>query len=132
MTSTARGAVQRYIDGFNAGDADAMAAVFDVSGSILDGMAPHVWQGPTAARDWYRDVLAEAENHGAANYRVTVAEPLHENITGEFAYLALPATMSFELDGQPVTQVGAVITMALRQRPEGWRIAAWAWTKGTQ
>ena len=35
-------AVRQYIDGFNKGDAKAMAATFAVPGSILDGMAPHV------------------------------------------------------------------------------------------
>jgi hypothetical protein len=29
-------------------------------------MAPHVWHGPTATQDWYRDVLIEREHHGAA------------------------------------------------------------------
>ena len=132
MTSTPLDAVTRYIDGFNSGDVEAMAAVFDVDGCILDGMPPHVWRGATAARDWYSDVLVEAREHSAANYFVTLAEPLHDNVTGDAAYLVLPATMTFDLNGQPVTQSGAVITMALRHRPEGWRITAWAWTKGTQ
>jgi len=132
MTSTPLEAVTRYIDGFNSGDVEAMAAVFDVDGCILDGMPPHAWQGATATRDWYRDVMAEAAHHGASAYLVTLAEPLHENISGEFAYVAVPATMTFALNGQQITQSGAVITMALRHRPEGWRITAWAWTKGTQ
>ena len=55
MTSTPLGAVQQYIDGFNNGDAEMMAATFDAEGSILDGMAPHLWVGPTAEADWYRD-----------------------------------------------------------------------------
>jgi hypothetical protein len=44
--------VKQYIDAFNKGDAEAMAATFAVPGSILDGMAPHVWLGPTASQDW--------------------------------------------------------------------------------
>jgi hypothetical protein len=59
-------AVRQYIDAFNKGDMDAMAATCAPTSSILDGMAPHVWQGPTACRDWYRDVLAEGEQHGAS------------------------------------------------------------------
>jgi len=51
-------AVRQYIDAFNEGDREAMVATFAVPGSILDGMAPHVWQGPTASQDWYRDVLS--------------------------------------------------------------------------
>ena len=132
MTRTPREAVAQYIDGFNTGDAEVMAATFDVPGSILDGMAPHLWLGPTAAEDWYRDVLAEGEHHGASGYFVTPGEPLHENLTGDSAYVVVPATMTFDVGGEPVTQTGAVFTAALRQRPDGWRIAAWAWTKGKQ
>jgi hypothetical protein len=54
-------AVRKYIDAFNKGDAAGMAATFAVPGSIIDGMAPHLWQGPTAAQDWYRDVLIEGK-----------------------------------------------------------------------
>ena len=67
-----------------------MAATFAVPGSILDGMAPHVWQGPTAAQDWYRDVLAEGAQHGASDYFVTLGKPLHNNITGDSAYVVVP------------------------------------------
>jgi hypothetical protein len=31
-----------------------------------------------------------------------------------------------------VTQTGATFTVALRKLSDGWRIAAWAWTKGGQ
>ena len=34
--------------------------------------------------------------------------------------------------GKKVTQTGAIFTVALHQRSDGWRIAAWAWTKGKQ
>ncbi|OBF28286.1 hypothetical protein A5724_28135 [Mycobacterium sp. ACS1612] len=132
MTSTPLEAIEQYIDGFNNGDAEAMAATFDVPGSILDGMPPHVWQGPTAAKDWYRDVLAEGASHDASGYFVTLGEPLHDTTTSDSAYVALPATMTFTIGDRKVTQTGAVFTVALRQRSDGWRIAAWAWTKGKQ
>jgi hypothetical protein len=50
-------AVRKYVDAFNQGDAAVMATTFAVPGSILDGMAPHVWQGPTATQDWYREEM---------------------------------------------------------------------------
>lgn len=74
--------VRQYIDAFNRGDSKAMAAAFAVPGSILDGMAPHVWHGPTATQDWYRDVLVEGEHAGASGYFVTLGEPRHVNVTG--------------------------------------------------
>lgn len=125
-------AVQQYIDAFNRGDAEAMAAMFSAPASILDGMAPHLWVGPTAAQDWYRDVLIEGQEHGASNYHVTLGEPSHNKITGDAAYVVAPATMSFQVHGTQVTQTGAALTVALRKLPQGWRIAAWAWMKGSQ
>jgi hypothetical protein len=125
-------AIQHYIDAFNRGDGKGMAAAFAVPGSILDGMAPHVWRGSTATQDWYRDVLIEGEQHGASGYHVTLGEPLHDTVTGDAAYVVVPATMTFKLKGKHVTQAGAVFTVALRRLAEGWRIAAWAWAKGKQ
>jgi len=132
MATDPLASVQQYIDAFNKGDRDGMSAAFAVPGSILDGMAPHLWLGSTAAQDWYRDVLIEGEQHGASDYFVTIGEPLHNNITGDSAYVVVPATMKFKVQGQEILQIGATFTVALRKLDEGWRIAAWAWAKGTR
>ena len=131
-TNDPMAAINQYLDAFNKGDKETMAATFAVPGSILDGMAPHVWQGPTAAQDWYRDVLIEGEQHGASDYFVTLGEPLHNNITGDSAYVVVPATMKFKVQSQEILQTGAMFTVGLRKLAEGWRIAAWAWAKGTR
>src|SRR5262245_44582253 len=123
-------AIRDYIHAFNQGD--GMAAMFSAPASILDGMPPHLWIGPTATQDWYRDVLLEGERHGASGYVVTLGEPLHNNITGDSAYVVLPATMTFKVHGKQVTQSGAIFTVALRKLDTGWRITAWAWAKGSQ
>lgn len=122
--------VQRYIEAFNRGDVEAMAACFAPEGSILDGMAPHVWRGERAARDWYRDVLVEGEHLGAEGYQVALEAPLHADVTGNAAYVVCPASMSFRLRGVPIVQTGAVFTTALQVIDGAWRIAAWAWAKG--
>jgi ketosteroid isomerase-like protein len=123
-------AVNKYIDAFNRGDAEGMAACFAEQGSILDGMAPHLWVGPTAASDWYRDVLAEGEHLGAGGYHATIGEPAHDNVTADSAYLVVPAEMTFRLKGQEINQTGATFTFALRKEADEWRISAWAWAKG--
>jgi hypothetical protein len=123
-------AVQQYIEAFNRGDARTMGAIFDVHGQILDGMAPHVWRGPTATLDWYRDVLIEGEAHGASGYFVTLGDPLHNNVTKDSAYVVLPATMKFDVNGKKVVQSGAVFTIVLRKTLDDWRVTAWAWAKG--
>ena len=65
-------AVRHYIDSFNKGDLVSMAAACDAPMSILDGMAPHVWHGPTATQDWYRDVQIEGKHQGASDYFVAI------------------------------------------------------------
>jgi ketosteroid isomerase-like protein len=130
-TSEPVAAVRLYIESFNNGDAKAMAARCAVPMFILDGMAPHVWHGPTACEDWYRDAMIEGEHVGATDYSVTLGEPKHNNITGDSAYVVVPATMSFKAQGMQITQSGAFLTVALRKLDDGWRITSWAWTKGT-
>lgn len=123
-------AVQRYVDAFNAGDAAGMVACFASEGSILDGMAPHLWVGASAPADWYRDVLAEGEHLGAGDYHATLGEPAHNAVTADAAYLVVPAAMTFNLRGQPIAQTGATFTFAMKREDGEWRIAAWAWAKG--
>ena len=100
--------VHQYVDAFNNGDKKAMAAACADPMQILDGMSPHVWQGPTA-----------------------LGEPLHVDITGDYAYVAVPATFDYNRQGEPVNQTGASFTAALRKVDGNWRLTAWAWTKGT-
>jgi ketosteroid isomerase-like protein len=111
-------AVRRYVDGFNRGDVKTMASIFAVPGMILDGMAPHVWHGTTAAQDWYRDVLVEGEQHGVSGYVVTLSESRHVTVTGDNAYVVVPSFMTFKLHGKQVTQTGATFTVALRKLNE--------------
>lgn len=124
------GAIRSYIAAFNKGDGAGMASVFVAPGFILDGMAPHVWQGPMAAEDWYCDVLKEGERHGVSGYAVTLDEPIHNNVTGDSGYVVVPASMTFNMQGKRIIQSGALLTVALRQIAASWRIVAWAWSKG--
>jgi hypothetical protein len=57
---------------------------------------------------------------------------LHNNITGDSAYVVVPATMKFKVQNQEILQTGAMLTVARQKLAEGWRIAAWAWAKGTR
>ncbi|OBB21332.1 hypothetical protein A5761_03410 [Mycolicibacterium setense] len=123
-------AVRQYVEAFNNGDPAAMAATCADPMQILDGMSPHVWQGSTAAEDWWRDVLAEGEHLGASGYRIALGEPRHVDVNGENAYVVVPATMTFDLRGKQVTQTGSLYTVALRKAGPDWRLTAWAWAKG--
>ena len=122
--------VQRYVEGFNAANADVLADCFADDGVILDGMAPHVWSGSTATRDWHRDAMEESAHLGISDFHMTLGVPTHDAVMGEAAYFVAPATLSFTVGGKPIEQTGALFTVALRNVEGRWLIAAWAWTKG--
>jgi hypothetical protein len=71
----------------------------------------------------------EEKQHGAADYFVTLGEPLHHNVTGDTAYVVVPVTMTFKVHGQQVTQIGAIFTLALSQVAGGARNGV-VWSKG--
>jgi hypothetical protein len=131
MTDDPSATVTRFVDAFNRADVGEIAACFTVPSVILDGMAPHVWSGPTAPADWLRDALAEAEHLGISDFHATLGAPWHNAVTGEAAYYAAPATMTFKVRGQTVTQSGAILTLALNRVAGHWLISAWTWTKGS-
>ena len=124
-------AVLQYVDAFNNGDSEAMAATCADPMQILDGFSPHAWQGPTAIEDWWRDVLTEAEHVGASGYHITLDEPRRLDVTADYGYVVVPATITFDIGGRQVTQTGGLWTVALRNVGTDWRLTAWAWTKGT-
>ena len=123
-------AVRRYVAAFNAADIDAMAAACDDTMQILDGMPPHTWQGPTATRAWWRDVMAESEHLGFSGYHITLGDPSHVEDNGIFGYVVVPAAMAFSVAGAQRTQTGSTFTVALRNSGSGWRLTAWSWSKG--
>lgn len=122
-------AIQKFMDAFNQNDIDAMAALCAVPCSILDGLPPHAWQGPSAIRDWHSDVMADA-SHQNMNYKVVLDTPLHNEVHGEDAYVVAPASLTTKIKDKIHVQSGAIFTLALHKYADGWRITAWAWAKG--
>jgi len=108
--------VRQYIDAFNKGDMEGMAATCAVPASILDGMVP--------------DVLTTGERDDAKSYFVTLEERRHVDVSGDRGYVVVPANMTFKVHGKQVTQSGSTFTVALQKLPAGWSITAWAWAKG--
>ena len=73
--------------------------------------------------------MAEAGHSGISNFEMMLGKPTHDAIVGEAAYFTAPAILKFKVRGQPITQSGAMFTVALRRTHGKWAVSAWSWTK---
>ena len=121
--------VHQFVDGFNKGDMKMMLASCAEQTSILDEFPPHEWHGAGACAKWAGDYDADAKKNGITDGVVTLSNPTHVDVTGDRAYMVIPANYSFKIKGKPVSEIGSVITLALQKGPAGWRITGWAWAK---
>ena len=122
-------AIRQFVDGFNKGDVKIMAASCAEQTSILDEFPPHEWHGAGACAKWAGDFDADAKKNGITDGVVTLSTPSHVDVTGDRAYVVVPANYSFKLKGKPVGEVGSIITLALVKSGGGWKITGWAWAK---
>ena len=121
--------VHQFVDGFNKGDTkSALAACADET-SIIDEFPPHEWHGAGACAKWADDYDANAKKDGITDGMVILGKPRHVDVTGDLAYVVVPANYRFKQKGKPVSEIGSMLTIALQKGPAGWRMTAWTWTK---
>ena len=66
---------------------------------------------------------------GSPDGIVTLGEPRHVDVTGDRAYVVVPADYAYKMKGEPAQETGSTLTVALQKGAAGWRITGWAWTK---
>ncbi|MGA2548938.1 MAG: nuclear transport factor 2 family protein [Burkholderiaceae bacterium] len=122
-------AVHQFIDGFNKGDVKSALAACAEETSIIDDFPPHEWHGPGACSAWSKDFDADAERTGITDEVVVLMNPRHVDVTGDRAYVVVPANYTYKLKGKPISEMGSIFTLALHKEASGWRITAWSWAK---
>lgn len=116
--------VNQFVDGFNKGDAKTALATCATPASIVDEFGQHQWQ---SCADWARAYAADDARQGITGGIVRLGKPWHVDVTGNVAYVVVPATYSYQQHGKPVQETGSVWTLVLKKGASGWRITAWAW-----
>jgi ketosteroid isomerase-like protein len=117
------------VDGFNKGDTKTAVAACAEQTSIIDEFPPHEWHGAGACAKWANDFDADAKKNGITDGIVTLGTPRHVDITGDRAYVVVPASYTFKKKGKPAKETGSTLTLALQKEASGWRISGWAWAK---
>jgi hypothetical protein len=121
--------LKHTVAAFNKDDMKAMAADCAASASIIDEFAPYTWQGATACADWGKDADALNAKMGITDAILTPAKPWTLEVTGDRAYAVIPTKLTFKMKGKNQKEAGSVWTFALQKSAEGWKIAAWTWSK---
>ena len=118
--------IHQFIDSV---DPKIMVAACDSPASIIDEFPPHVWSGPTACADWAKAYGEYNDKNGITPGDVKIGTPWSFDITGDRAYVVVPATYAFKQHGKEINEMHSVLTVALRKTDAGWRITAWSWSK---
>ena len=121
--------VLQFLDGFNKGDTKSAAAACTDQMSIIDEFPPHEWHGAGAIMQWFADYDTDAKKNGITDGFVAFGDPRHIDVTGDRAYIVIPANYTFMKQGKPVKETGSIITLSLQKTAAGWRITGWAWAK---
>jgi hypothetical protein len=116
--------VNQFVDGFNTADSKTVLATCAHQTAIIDAFAPYTWQSCSM---WMEAYNAWAKKSGIMEGMVTLAAPKLVDITGDRAYVVVPASFAYKQNGKPMNQDGAVWTLVLQKGTAGWRITAWAW-----
>jgi len=122
--------VNKFNDNMNKGDTKTALDACASPASIVDEFPPYGWQGATACADWANAFDADNKKNAVTDPKATFGKPRHVDITGDRAYVVVPASFAFKQKGKRVTETGSTLTAALQKGADGWRITGWAWSKG--
>lgn len=120
--------VNQFVDGINKNDTQMTVSACDSYTIIIDDFPPHVWHGATACSDWNTAYHAINQQYKITGTVATLHAPLHVNVTGDRAYVVVPASLTYVMAGKRINET-AIWTLALRKSAAGWRITGWAWGK---
>lgn len=127
--SAVMASVHQFVSAFNKGDEKAAAAMCANETSIIDEFPPHEWHGAGACAKWMNDYDADAKKEDVTDGAVVLGSPRHVDVTGDRAYVVVPADYTFKQKGKATKETGSMLTIAMRKGAAGWRIVAWSWAK---
>ena len=121
--------IVKFMDAFNKGDM-AGAAATHMPGPdlvIIDEVAPFVWRGADAFKNWAAALDADSKKQAITDQKVTISAPTRTETSGDTAYVIVRAVYAFKLKGAAMREA-AQMTFVLKKGAGGWLIAAWTWT----
>jgi ketosteroid isomerase-like protein len=119
--------IRKFGEAFNKGDVKAAKALHVAAPIIIDEVAPHSWTGAKAFDSWLADLAKSEAAEGKTGGQVAISAPTREVVSGNSAYVIVPATYTFKQKGAVLRET-AQMTFVLSKQTSGWRILSWTWT----
>jgi ketosteroid isomerase-like protein len=126
--SDAMARVHQFVDGFNKNDAKMSTAACAQQTSIIDDFAPYTWSGAGGCLAWVNAYHAWAKQNGISDGAVTLGNTSYMEVVGDRAYVVVPTEFSYKMNGKPMKEAGAKLTVVLHKGASGWLITAWTWS----
>lgn len=118
--------VKVFLDAFNKGDLNAMAAAMEPDTVIMDEVPPHLWRGTGAVKAWLASLDAYDKAHGRSAGAVELGSSRVTTTASDRGYAVVPAGYTFKEKGKPMREA-ATITFALHRYGSTWKIDGWSW-----
>jgi len=128
-STDAMATVTKAMMAFNHGDLKGFAALCTSPASIIDDFPPHTWSGANACNGWAAAYAAANKTSDISNATVVLGTPWHVSVTGNRAYVVVPASLHYNMKGKPVKESGSVFTVVLTKTAKGWLMSAWSWAQ---
>jgi ketosteroid isomerase-like protein len=119
--------IRQFADALHAGDMKKARTFLTKRVGIVDDTAPYYWGGTHAMESWLADRGKEMEADGVSEGDAQLGQLTREEITGNHAYVIVPATYTYRQKGMAMRQP-AQLTYFLDKSAAGWKIAGWTWT----
>jgi hypothetical protein len=120
--------MQQTIDAANRNIDAAVAGNFMPSVVLVDDLAPYVFRGPAADAilEWSNAYGADSAKNSITDFSMKLLKPRRVKVSGDRAYIVLPAVYSFKQRLKPMQKRGT-ITATLERVDKKWLIATWSW-----
>jgi len=120
--------ISQFSAALHAGDSKTAKSFLTARPVILDDVAPYYWAGANAFDRWQADLAKTSAARGMSEEDATLGAPRRVEVSGDHAYVILPATHTFKMKGQAMREA-AELTFALARDAGGaWKITSWTWT----
>ncbi|MEO8721994.1 MAG: nuclear transport factor 2 family protein [Sphingobium sp.] len=121
--------VNQYVDSLNKGDLANVIATCAKESSIVDEFPPYAWHGPNTCAKWLDALAVYNKSLGLTKGVNTLRKPDRVDVTGDRAYVVVPADFRYTANGKQGAEIDAKFTVALQKQNNAWRITGWAWSR---